>query len=372
LLTLNSLHTGTESAKKIIKAFYGRKPAHSYYIGCSLGGRMGIKAAEEFPNDYDGIVAGAPAVDFCHLQGQRAMFYPITGPVGSPDFINADTWRGLIHNEVLAQCDELDGVRDGIIEVPSRCFFDPSRLLCSPGQTSDCLSAVQVEQVQKIYAPYTYDDGTLIFPRMNPGNEEQVVARLLAGAPFEYSQDWFRYVVLNDTTWDAINYNRDHVHQAEAQNPFNIRTFPQELPRFKKRGGKIISYHGGQDQQITSFNTDRFWDRMAEADPNLHDYFRYFRVSGLFHCSSGPGAWVLGQGGGASARGIPFDAKQNVLTALVAWVEDGRVPESIRGTKFIADDVTKGIDFQRDHCLYPRNQTYMGGDHRNVSSWACV
>ena len=149
---------------------------------------MGVKAAERFPGDYDGIVAGCPAVDFNHLQGQRAMFYPITGPAGSPNFISAETWKGLIHDEVLNQCDHLDGVQDGIIEVPAKCSFDPATLLCQGGSTSNCLSSIQVQQLEKIYAPYTYTDGKLIFPRMNPGNEEEAVAKLLSGQPFSYSE----------------------------------------------------------------------------------------------------------------------------------------------------------------------------------------
>lgn len=175
------------SAKKLIERFYHSKPSHSYYLGCSLGGRMGIKAAETFPDDYDGIVAGAPAVDFNNLQGQRAMFYPVTGPVGSDNFISPETWTGLIHKEVLRQCDGIDGVEDGIIEVPSRCFFDPQALLCGRRQQVQCLNAAQVEQLEEIYAPYTYDDGTLIYSRMNPGNEEMAIQKLLSGKPFSYS-----------------------------------------------------------------------------------------------------------------------------------------------------------------------------------------
>ncbi|KAI5458334.1 Tannase/feruloyl esterase [Mariannaea sp. PMI_226] len=366
-----ALHTGTVAAKKLIKRFYGMSPAHSYFIGCSLGGRMGIKAAEDFPEDYDGIVAGCPAVDFNNLQGERAMFYPITGAVGSANYISKETWTGLIHEEILKQCDTIDHVKDGIIEVPGKCFFDPQTLLCKPYQTTDCLNSDQVEQLQKIYAPYTYSNGTLIFPRMNPGNELQAVQKLLAGSPFSYSQDWFRYVVYNDPNWDASTYNEEDVKNADLLNPFNIRTYPKVLPRFKKRGGKILSYHGGQDHQITSFNTERFWDRMFRADPHIRDYYRFFRISGMFHCSTGPGAWVVGQGGGAPANGIPFEPKQNIFAAIVDWVEYGKAPNSLMGTKFVNDDPWQGIEFQRSHCLYPSTQTYIGGDYKQPSSWRC-
>jgi hypothetical protein len=165
---------------------------------------MGIKAAEVYPNDYDGIVAGAPTVDFNNLQGQRAMFYTITGAVGSKDFITADTWSGLIHDEVLRQCDAIDGVADGIIEIPNKCHFDPSTLFCGgESDKTQCLNAAQVQQLEKIYAPYTYPDGELIFPRMNPGNEKKAIERLLSGQPFPHSvvrfqssqRRWWPYVL---------------------------------------------------------------------------------------------------------------------------------------------------------------------------------
>lgn len=152
---------------------------------------MGIQAAHLYPEDYDGIVAGALAVDFNLLQGQRAMFFNVTGAKGSPNYIEIDTWKGLIHDEVLRQCDGLDGVIDNIIEVPSRCHFDPTTLLCTDAfmdrPQQECLNRAQVEQLQRIYAEYRWPNGTLLFPRMNPGNELGAIDKLLAGRPFNYS-----------------------------------------------------------------------------------------------------------------------------------------------------------------------------------------
>ncbi|KAL2212931.1 tannase and feruloyl esterase [Sarocladium strictum] len=368
-----ALHTGTEYGKKLVKEFYKKHHEHSYYIGCSLGGRMGIGAADRYPEDYDGIVAGAPAVDFLHMNGYRANFFTITGDKDSKDYIPLSTWTGLIHDEVLNQCDELDGIKDGIIEIANECYFDPTKLRCRDDQTApkECLNDAQIQQVKEIYASYEYPDGTLIFPRMNPGNEVYAVKKLIAGEPFAYSVDWFRYVVYNDTEWDPVGYNTDDVAVADAQNPFNIRTWPKDLSEYKKRGGKVLSYHGGQDQQITAFNTERFWNHLHSSDNHLDEYFRFFRISGMTHCNGGPGAWVLGQGGNAPAAGIPFDAKQNVLAALVDWVEKKEAPTTITGTKFVDDNVKKGIDFERAHCMYPLKQTYIGGDHKLASSWVC-
>lgn len=163
---------------------------------------MGINAAQMYPDDFDGIVAGCPAVDFNHLQGERAMFYTITGSKNSSDFISQDKWTGIIHDEVLRQCDVIDGVKDGIIEVPDKCHFQPEALLCRPwlwlwNTNLECLSLAQVLQLKQIYAPYVQGNGKEIFPRMNPGNEIMAVTKFFAGAPFSYSEVYCQYSTIS-------------------------------------------------------------------------------------------------------------------------------------------------------------------------------
>lgn len=338
---------------------------------------MGIQAADTYPEDYDGIVAGAPAVDFNLLQGQRAMFYNVTGGKSSPNYIELDTWTGLIHNEVLRQCDNLDGVTDGIIEVPGRCKFDPEPLSCPGGcqarPQSECLNDAQVEQLRRIYGDYSWPNGTLLFPRMNPGNEIAATQKLLAGKPFNYSvvgfkpcqcataqgtdvcgQEYYRFAVTGDATWDMSQFTFETIELGDATNPGSIRTYPVALRPFQARGGKIISYHGGQDNQITSFKSEVFWERLAldQGPEHLDEWYRLFRIPGMSHCSGGPGAWVLGQGGGGADEGSAalFDPETNVLAAIVAWVEDGTPPDHIRGTKYVNDTVSLGVDFSRRHC----------------------
>jgi feruloyl esterase len=383
-----AVHTEVASGKLLLQKFYNKPQSHSYYIGCSLGGRQGFRAAEMFPDDFDGILAGCPALDFNNLISWRASFYPITGPIGSPDFISNDTWISLIHNEVLAQCDGLDGVVDGIIQDPNLCNFRPEAIMCSEGQnaSTSCLSPTQVEMVRKIFSPFYGVDGNVIYPAMQPGSEIMAVQKLYAGAPFSYSEDWFRYVVLNDPTWNASKFNITDAALADALNPMDIRTWPtRQLESFFRIsdktashpvGRKLITYHGGQDNQITSFDTERFYNHLQTAmqasSAELDSYFRFFRIPGMFHCSSGPGAWVVGQAGSSSSKGLPFDPKVNVLAALVEWVERGVPPETIGGTKFVDDNVSKGVQYTRRHCRYPRRITYTGGNATLESSWACL
>jgi feruloyl esterase len=187
----DSLHTMVVSGKRLTQQFYNETQRRSYYIGCSLGGRQGIKAAEMFPNDFDGIVAGSPALGFNNLISWRASFFPITGSVNSSNFITRTMWTTRIHDEILDQCDGLDGVLDGIIEDPTLCNFRPESLMCAKNRTTNCLTPIQVEMVRQIFSPFYGEGGKLIYPAMQPGSEVEAVQKLYAGAPFSYSNVWF-------------------------------------------------------------------------------------------------------------------------------------------------------------------------------------
>ncbi|KAL8948998.1 MAG: hypothetical protein Q9222_004854 [Ikaeria aurantiellina] len=328
-----------------------------------------------FPEDFDGIVAGTPALDFNNLQSWRASFLPITGSNTSSNFISKSTWATIIHDEVLSQCDGLDGVVDGIIEDPHRCHFRPEVLLCQDENQARCITSKQVDSIRKVFSPLRGEGGKLVYPGMQPGSEVKAAELLYAGKPFSNSDEWFKYVVY-DPSWNASSFNQHDATVAEALNPSQIRTWPSNLSRFRDQGGKLITYHGGQDDKITSFNTERFYEHLAHgmkaSSTELDYFFRFFHIPGMFHCNSGPGAWVFGQGGGMSAAGVPFEPSNNVLAALVHWVEDGVAPKYIVGTKFINDTVELGVDYQHRHCRYPLRSTYKGGDAKVVSSWECL
>ncbi|KAF2185902.1 ferulic acid esterase [Zopfia rhizophila CBS 207.26] len=368
-----SLHTTATAGKTLVRAFYGKPHTKSYYIGCSGGGRQAIQSASLYPTDYDGIIAGAPGVNFNYMSSWRASFYPLTGPKNSSDFIKAETWQGLIHDEILRQCDELDGVRDGVLTDPGLCagIFDPETLLCGE-KGGQCLSEKQVEVVRQVFSPLHGENGELIYPGLQPGAEVRATERLLSGTPFPYSEDWFKYVVFSNPSWDPATWTIRDATVAEAMNPGNARSWPDTLAPFRDRGAKMMIYHGGADQQITGFNTERFYHRLSSSmdhtNEQLDDFLRFFRIPGMGHCSGGLGAWQFGQTG---AAGVEFEPGMNVLAAVVDWVENGKAPEMILGTKFVNDTVDMGVDYQRSHCRYPFRSTYIGGDSKDVDSWAC-
>jgi feruloyl esterase len=346
-------------------------------MGCSLGGRQGIKAAEMFPEDFDGVLAGSPAVDFNNLYSWRASFFPITGASSDSNFISASTWNTTIHNEILRQCDEIDGVKDGIIEDPTLCQFQSDTLLCQGNNSTNCLSSAQVNIVRTVYSAYLWPNGTLAYPGMQPGSEILAASGLYSGTPYAPSYDWFRFVVLEDPAWDPSTDSIEDALVADEKNPATIRTWPSSLAAFEGVGGKILTFHGMQDQQITSLNSNRFYEHlasgMAYSSEQMDSFYRYFRVPGMFHCNGGPGAWVFGQGGNSPSQGIPFDAEHNVLAAVVDWVEQGTAPEVILGTKFVNDVVGQGVAYTHRHCRWPLRSTYLGSGHDplDANSWNC-
>ncbi|KAJ8092159.1 hypothetical protein PM082_023986 [Marasmius tenuissimus] len=324
-------------------------------------------SAEDFPEDFDGIVAGAPGTQYPALLSFLGHFYSeITGGPSQTTFIPGPTWTGLIHNDILAQCDKIDGIEDGIIEDPNTCNYDPSGLLCTDGQTDDCLTPTQVESVRKSYSPFFNSTGGLILPRQQPGGED-FLSLLANGELFTLTADWFKYVVYNDSSLDTTKIGISDYEYAIQQNPFNIETFKGDLKAFDARGGKLLMYHGQADGLVTPTNSEVYYDHAEEVSGDLDDYYRFFRVSGLSHCYGGPGAWLIGQGTGG-----PLDADKNILMAAVRWVEEGTAPETIEGVKYVDDDASKGVAFSRKHCRWPLRTTYDGhGDPNIPESWSC-
>ncbi|RDW81449.1 putative feruloyl esterase [Aspergillus mulundensis] len=368
-----SVHTGIVVGKQLTDLFYDEGYDKSYYLGCSTGGRQGFKLAQDFPGELDGIVAGAPAINFVGLLSWSAHFYPITGPVGSATYLSLDEWD-LVHEEVLRQCDGLDGAEDGIIEDTDLCHPNATTLLCSPGEASDsCLTAAQVNTVHEIYAPLLSSNGTLIYPRMQPGGEQYAAPAMYNGQPFPYSKDWWRYVVYSDPNWNATKWTVKDAEAALRQNPYNIQTWNADLSPLRDAGSKLLTYHGLQDQLISSDDSKLYYHRLLETmgatSSQLDEFYRFFQISGMAHCQSGDGAYGIGN---RAVSDYSTDPEDNVLMAMVRWVEEGVPPETIRGAKF-SDGVGSEIEYYRKHCRYPRRNVYKGpGNYTDENAWECI
>ncbi|KAJ5759462.1 hypothetical protein N7520_006618 [Penicillium odoratum] len=368
-----SIHTGVVIGKELTDKFYDEGFNKSYYLGCSTGGRQGWKSVQKYPNDFDGVVAGAPAINFINLLSWSAHFYPITGSPTSDTFITTAEW-GLVHDEILRQCDTLDGAKDDIIEDPDLCTPILTTLQCPSNatNTSKCLRSPQIQAAQLVLSPLYGENGELLYRRMQPGSENLAAPIMYNGEPFEYSQDWFRYVVYNDPTWSG-NFTAKDAAAALAQNPYNIQTWDGDLSPFQKSGGKVLHYHGMMDELISSEDSKWYYSHVSEtmnlSPSELDEFYRFFTISGMAHCGDGNGANGIGQGIDTYASSDP---ESNVLMAMVKWVEEGVAPETVRGAKF-KDGAGTPVEYWRKHCRWPRRNVFKGpGNYTDENSWECI
>ncbi|KAH7371519.1 Tannase/feruloyl esterase [Pyrenochaeta sp. MPI-SDFR-AT-0127] len=368
-----AVHVGVVAGKQISQTFYKRRHTKSYYLGCSTGGRQGFKSAFAYPEDFDGIVAGAPAISFNNLTSWSAGFYPLTGPPGSGTFPPLALWP-VIHQDVHAKCDALDGVVDGILEAPDLCQYDPKDLVCAQGQNSSCLTPTQAETVRKIYSPLRSADGSFVYPRLQPGAEgAEAPFAMFNGIPFG-SSDWFKYAVLSDPNWDPATLKPADYDLSSRLNLGGIETWHGDLSAYKKRGGKILHYHGSQDGIISSEISPRYYEHvsrtMGQSPARLDEFYRFFRISGLQHCGRGNGAGFIGN---RKANTASLRPDENVLMATVQWVERGIAPDTITGIAVRGGSLANGVDYKRRHCRWPYRNQYKGvGDAKNEDSWHCV
>lgn len=377
-----SVHTNTVVGKQVTETFYQKKHTKSYFIGCSTGGRQGFKSAQSFPEDFDGIVAGAPALDYNHYVSWSSHFYLVTGPPGSPSYLTPDQWLA-VHADVMAQCDGLDGSVDGILEEPSLCHYRPESLLCPPGtpaNTSTCITGAQAGHVRAVFSDLHGEGGKFVYPQLRPGAEAS--NSLLSGEPFAFALDWFTHAVYNGSAPALETMGPADWAFADAVNPGDIRTWSGDLSAARDRGAKILTYHGLQDPIMSDGISSRYYDYVARTmnltPADMDDFYRYFRISGMEHCFGGPGAVNFGQRSRQTAPTV--NPAENVLTALVHWVEDGTTPDTIMGTSFVGGNGGFGsgtpgteVDFKRRHCRYPLRNVHTGkGDPKDPDTWECI
>jgi feruloyl esterase len=345
-----SEHEMTVKAKAIIDAFYGSAPRLSYWNGCSTGGRQGLKEAQMFPNDYDGIIAGAPA-------NRTAISLWIADAVlRDPASYIPPTKYPVIHQAAIAACDERDGLKDGLIDDPRKCTFDPQVLACTNGDGPSCLTAPQVKAVKQIYSPAVNPrTGKELFASLPPGTELGWGVQARGPEPSQNIYDQYRYVVFKDPKWDwkTFDFDKDEEKGNRPENLIMNATDPNMKPFFS-HGGKLLLYHGWSDPNVSTLNTIKYYESVvqnlggpAKAAENL----RLFLEPGMGHCGGGEGP-------------NQFD----MVAALEQWIEKGKAPSVI-----VASHATGGkIDRTRPLCAYPQVAAYKGsGDPNDAASFTC-
>jgi feruloyl esterase len=350
-----SEHAMAVAAKAVVRAFYGHMPRHSYFNGCSTGGRQALVEASRFPDDFDGIIAGAAANPKTHLDAWRVVM-SLTMFRNAESFIPASKYAA-IHNAVLDACDVLDGVRDRLIENPPRCRFDPEVLRCKGADAANCLTAAQMESARVAMSPLKDPaTGAEMFPGYEPGTELGW-GRLLGGpGPYDTTLDTYKYLVFKNPSWDwrTFSLERDLAEATRATQGLLTAVDPNLTP-FAARGGKLLLYHGWADESIPPRASVNFFTRTrqaTQAPASNADWVRLFMAPGMQHC-----------GGGAGPN--TFDA----IGALESWVERGQAPASM-----VASHSTAGkVDRTRPLCPYPQVAKYRGtGSIDDAASFSCA
>ena len=350
-----SEHEMTVQAKAIIATFYGSGPKLSYWNGCSSGGKQGLKEAQNYPDDYNGIIAGAPANNWVALLSSDMM--NSVALLKDPASRIPAAKLALLHRSAVAACDRLDGVEDGLIADPTKCHFDPAVLLCKGPDTDSCLTAPQVEAGQRNQGPFTNPrTHKEIFPGLQPGSEPGWVA-FDGPLPFSISNDYFRYVVHQNQNWDFRTFDADRdVALAEKLDQNNVlKAVDPDLRKFVSHGGKLILYHGWSDNLIAPLNSvNYFYSVVAKLGglAKTEESVRLFMAPGMGHCSGGDGPNT-------------FD----MVAPLEQWVEDGKAPERVVATHFRGSQV----DLTRPWCPYPQIAKYKGsGSEDDAANFVCA
>jgi len=358
-------HRTAETAKAIVRQYYGHDAERSYFDGCSTGGRQGLMEAQRFPADFDGVISGAPVYDWTRalsaaIKNAQAAFpdpASITAPLVTPDNLK------LVQRAALDACDAKDGVADGLIDDPRVCHFDlKSVKRCDGAAAADCLTDAQREAIGKVYSPVRDTSGAVIYEGQPVGGEGEPgswdawvtgVNPRTAGVPnlaWGFGTQFFRNFVFADPNWSyrgydiAASWRRDTRLVAtfmDADNP--------DLSAFRAHGGKLLLWHGWADPALNPLATIRYYESVIAKDASAAGDVRLFMLPGVLHCAGGPGP-------------DQFDR----LTAMTEWVEKGQAPSQLIATKRGPTPRTRPL------CMYPQAAIYKGsGSTDDAANFTC-
>jgi Tannase and feruloyl esterase len=351
-----AVHRTAEAAKAIVAHYYGTAATRSYFTGCSRGGGQALMEAQRFPDDFDGIIAGAPAYDWtgiaAQMIGNAQAAFPTRGTTASM-FTAEDL--SVVESSVLNACDGRDGVKDGVLDDPRQCAFDVDTLP---------LSDAKKATLRALYAATTNRDGE-IHPGQPFGGEGQRggwAAWIVGGAPqppgqqepslrFAFGNGIMKYLVFNDPTWDYITYDLSNWKKDTALAATFLNATNPDLSAFKARGGKLVLWHGWADPALTPLASIKYRDQVFARDASASDYLRTFMLPGVLHCNGGPGPDTV-----------------DWPAVIAEWVEHGNAPDRVVARRVVEGAVTRS----RPLCVYPQRAAYTGtGSTDDESNFVC-
>ncbi len=346
-----AVHEMALAAKAIVEVHYSRAADQAYFSGCSTGGRQALTAAQRYPEDFDGIIAGAPAYYPTHIQGTQVWIAAVNAnqrgePLGPEEF-------DLLYAASTDACDTIDGVADGVIEDPTVCAFDPFSLVCSTDDTAGCLSPQQADTATLTYRGPTDDLGRIIFPGLAIGSESGW-RTLSSERPLSLAFDTYAQLVFEDPQWDFRTFDaaRDIPYAVEKIGDL-MDAADADISAFVEHGGKLILYHGWSDPGIPAAGTVRYYDDVKGTlgTATAADSVRLFMVPGMGHCAGGTGT-------------DRFDA----VAALDTWVREDAAPERIEAARMRGTEPVR----TRPLCAWPKTAVYDGtGDSDASENFEC-
>jgi Tannase and feruloyl esterase len=387
-----AVHESVLAAKDLTGIFYGNPPAYSYFSGCSTGGYQALMAAQRHPQDFDGIIAGDPGNNRSRLNLAFLWNYLSNHPHGDDQHqIVPNEKLLLINRAIVASCDRLDGVADGVINDPHSCHFDLQSLRCPQADAPNCLTPAQIDAVARMYAgPKDARTGKSIYPGYTLGSEGVVAAEdeALPGWSGYWSNpkqptepqraDFFRYWVFDDPHWDWWKFNwGSDIDTVDRKIGTVFNATSANLRGFESHHGKLIMFMGSADPVGAADEAINYYDAVeANASGTSREarrkqtqsFLRLYMVPGMAHCAGGPGATHFSTATRDSEPPVS-DAQHDMAIALQEWVEQGVAPERLIATRFNKD---RQIEFQRPLCVYPQVARYKGGPTNSAASFECV
>jgi feruloyl esterase len=364
----------TVAGKAIVTAYYKTPAKYSYFQGCSTGGQQALVNAQRYPNDYNGIIAGAPGNNRTHLNMSFIWNYKA---FKAPGAALTPGKAKMVMSKSVAACAGKDGgsPTDTFLTDPRQCNFDPDTLpRCSSGDGDDCLTEPQLAALKKWYAgPTNPRTGERIFPGVPFGSEGITYGPADQVASWWPAQQFYPFYWLFGKGFDYTTFDFDRdVDTVDGQLASTLNANNPDLSVFKANGGKMIMYTGTQDPAVVYPGAINYYERVVQAQGGdlaaTQSHFRYYLVPGMGHCSGwdgGDGATEFGQPYSAY---VPSDPKGDILMQLTEWVEKQKAPEEIIGTSYSRSGQ---VATQRPMCVYPKLPTYQGGDPTKASSFVC-
>lgn len=370
-----SVHLAAVHGKRVAEAYFGRRPDRAYFSAYSNGGRQALMLAQRYPDDYDGILAGASAPDLTGIYASLAEF--LARMAAAPGARLSAAQADLLAAAVRVSCDTLDGVRDGVLEDPTRCGFDPAPLACSAWPGAHCLRPAQVAGVRRLYAGLAPAAGRPPAGGMARGSEqgwhallygdETTPAELLAPVT-----GFFRHLVQDDPVWDLAQFRADRDGpRAQARLGAALDAVDPDISRFVARGGKLILWHGWNDTVVSPAYSVAYHAAVVRAlgPQAAARSVRLFMAPGVEHGVGGPGPDRFGQlssGDGDPARSLG--------AALRRWVEQGVAPEQVVAVRHQSpNDPASGVARSRPLCAWPKVAVYQGtGSTDEAQNFQCA